>query len=165
MKKIILVIAGLLLVTGVAAFGIKVLFEEDSWICQNGEWMKHGNPSTPRPSVDCGVEPTKTQIYPVKNIIVESPKEGEKVASLLRISGQARVFENMFNYRLKDEKGLVLTEGTLYANAPDIGQFGPFEKEVTFPKPKTEKGILEVFDYSAKDDSEIDKATINLTFK
>ena len=26
---------------------------EDDWICQNGQWVKHGNPSSPKPEGDC----------------------------------------------------------------------------------------------------------------
>lgn len=26
---------------------------EDSWICQNGEWVKQGNPSEPKPTTVC----------------------------------------------------------------------------------------------------------------
>lgn len=26
---------------------------EDSWICQDGKWIKHGNPSEPKPLVSC----------------------------------------------------------------------------------------------------------------
>lgn len=29
---------------------------EDTWICQNGEWVKHGNPSAPMPAEPCGKE-------------------------------------------------------------------------------------------------------------
>lgn len=28
--------------------------EEDSWICSNGEWVKHGSPSDPMPQTGCG---------------------------------------------------------------------------------------------------------------
>ena len=28
--------------------------DEDAWICQNGEWIKHGAPSSPMPTEPCG---------------------------------------------------------------------------------------------------------------
>lgn len=34
---------------------------EDSWTCVNGEWIKHGEPSAPRPTKGCG-ETTGTAI-------------------------------------------------------------------------------------------------------
>lgn len=30
---------------------------EDTWICQDGEWVKHGNPSAPMPTEPCGKAP------------------------------------------------------------------------------------------------------------
>ncbi len=50
MKKIIFImacIAGLILILRFAAGG------EDAWICENGSWVKHGNPSYQKPVVSC----------------------------------------------------------------------------------------------------------------
>ena len=49
-KKVLLGILGIVLVILVVA---RVLSPEDNWICQNGEWVKHGNPSGPMPSGSC----------------------------------------------------------------------------------------------------------------
>lgn len=27
---------------------------EDNWICKSGQWVKHGNPSNPKPTTICG---------------------------------------------------------------------------------------------------------------
>ncbi|MFH1451519.1 MAG: hypothetical protein ABIF89_02865 [bacterium] len=27
--------------------------DEDTWICQNGQWVKHGNPSSQKPAGEC----------------------------------------------------------------------------------------------------------------
>lgn len=40
--------AGVVLVLRFALGG-----NEDTWICQNGEWVKHGNPSQPQPVIPC----------------------------------------------------------------------------------------------------------------
>ena len=42
-------------------FGLLILFilrlivggDEDTWICDKGVWVKHGNPSAARPQVEC----------------------------------------------------------------------------------------------------------------
>jgi uncharacterized membrane protein len=34
-------------------FGVRIFSEEDSWLCQNGQWVKHGNPSEAIPSKSC----------------------------------------------------------------------------------------------------------------
>ncbi|PIU34572.1 hypothetical protein COT03_02140 [Candidatus Shapirobacteria bacterium CG07_land_8_20_14_0_80_39_18] len=53
MKKISLGILGVILVVLIVIVGARVLSPEDNWICQNGEWVKHGNPSGPMPSGSC----------------------------------------------------------------------------------------------------------------
>ena len=32
---------------------IRFFSGEDDWICQNGEWVKHGNPSVEKPIIPC----------------------------------------------------------------------------------------------------------------
>jgi flagellar basal body-associated protein FliL len=51
MKKkviIILVIILIILLAGTAL--ILLRGDEDTWICNNGQWVKHGNPSAVQPS-------------------------------------------------------------------------------------------------------------------
>ncbi|MBI3332377.1 GerMN domain-containing protein [Candidatus Peregrinibacteria bacterium] len=98
------------------------------------------------------------------NIVVSEPQESDRIANPLTISGQARVFENAFNYRVLDADGTVLMEGHSMADAPDIGQFGPFEVEARYALPKGDTGWVEVFEYSAKDGSEINKVRIPVEF-
>jgi hypothetical protein len=99
-----------------------------------------------------------------KNITVTSPKSGETVAKKFVVQGQARVFENVLNYRLKDEDGKVLTEGNMIANAEDVGLFGPFSVEIDTSTAKGKKGTLEVFSESAADGSDINMVKIPVTF-
>lgn len=35
-------------------FSIRLLSPEDSWVCVNNVWEKHGNPGTPQPLTGCG---------------------------------------------------------------------------------------------------------------
>ncbi len=99
------------------------------------------------------------------NIKVSSPILEEEVGLPIVLSGEARVFENQFNYELRDGAGNILGSGSLYANSPDVGQFGSFSKEIYFEEPKTEAGVLEVFDYSAKDGSKADVVSVPVKFK
>lgn len=100
-----------------------------------------------------------------ENIRVSIPATNDEIGLPLIIRGEARVFENMLNYRLRDSDGSVLLEDMAYANSPDIGLFGSFEIEINYPEPKGDEGMLEVFDYSARDGSEIDKVIIPIRFK
>jgi hypothetical protein len=103
------------------------------------------------------------------NIVIIKPLSNQTVSLPFTIEGQARVFENQFSYRIKDDQGKLLKEGTGYANAPDVGQFGDFKITVeTLPNlTASGSGIIEVLEYSAKDGSEINKVSVpvNFTFK
>jgi len=99
-----------------------------------------------------------------KNIEVLSPRGGDSVKSGFAIKGNARVFENVVSIRLLDSEGNILVQTSTTADAPEIGQFGPFEKMLNF-QTNNAAGTLEVYQVSAKDGSEIDKVTIPLIFK
>lgn len=98
-----------------------------------------------------------------RNIEVLSPLTGDKVKSGFVVKGNARTFESTVNIRLSDSSGNVIMETFTTAKAPDVGQFGPFEELINFST-DDQMGQLEVFQYSAKDGSEIDKVTIPLQF-
>lgn len=98
------------------------------------------------------------------NIHIFSPKSGDSIGLPLKILGEVRVFENQFIIRVKDKNGKILTEESAMGQDGDMGQYNLFEKEINYPDPKTTEGTIEVFDYSAKDGSEIDKVTIPIKF-
>jgi len=169
-KKIFILI--ILIILGYFAFS--KFGSEDGWLCSDGQWIKHGNPSAAMPTTGCGdnqVKPTTpssdkpTVPKSDANIIVDSPKSGEELTSPFKITGQARVFESQFNYRLKDLSGKVLAEGTGHANAPDMGQFGRFDIDVNYTNTSDTDADLEVFDFFAKDGSEIDMVSIPVKLK
>ena len=99
------------------------------------------------------------------NILVDFPKENSEVGMPLIISGSARVYENQFNYLLKDSQGKVIAQGTAYAKAENPGFYGYFEISVNYQTPIDTAGTVELFDYSAKDGSEIDKVVIPVHLK
>lgn len=98
-----------------------------------------------------------------KNIEVSSPKANQVLKSPIFIKGKGRVFENSVNYRLKDNSKIILTEGNLMTNASDAGQFGDFE--ITLSTVLKGKMTVEVFSFSAKDGSEIDKVIIPIVLQ
>ena len=51
-KKIYLFIA-VLIVLLFTVFGVRLFSGEDDWICKDGQWQKHGNPSFAAPNVEC----------------------------------------------------------------------------------------------------------------
>ncbi|HEX9008051.1 MAG TPA: hypothetical protein VF837_02205 [Patescibacteria group bacterium] len=56
------IFAGILVVLLGIVIGFRFIFPEDTWICSNNQWVRHGNPSTPKPLTGCGevVIPTPT---------------------------------------------------------------------------------------------------------
>jgi spore germination protein GerM len=97
-------------------------------------------------------------------IQVTSPRSGESVGLPLTITGYARVFENQFAYRVKDLKGNLLKEGSAMSNATDSGKFGAFTITTNYAEPASTNGTVEVFEYSAKDGSEVNKVTVPVVF-
>lgn len=72
MKKFLL---SLLVVIIIGLSGLLVarfLFggSEDDWICANGQWVKHGNPSAPMPQAGCGEIKDVWQSQTVEEIYV-----------------------------------------------------------------------------------------------
>lgn len=119
------------------------------------------SPTQPQHIITPTVFPQESQS---KNIVVTEPLLNQHIRSPFTIAGEARVFESQLHYRLRDGDGKILVEDRMMANAKDAGQFGPFSVSVFFSKPKASHGIVEVFDYSAKDGSEIDKVIIPVFF-
>ena len=100
------------------------------------------------------------------NIVVTQPVANDEIRNPVIIRGQARVFENTFSYRIIDAAdGTILLEDHAMASAPDIGQFGIFEVKATYNLPQSVIGTIEVFEYSAKDGSEINMVRIPVFFK
>jgi len=146
--------------------GIRFFSGEDDWICQNGEWVKHGNPSAEKPVGNCGeIAENQDELRTAEeaNVVVFIPKENATVGSPFDIEGKARVFENIVNIRLKDKLGKILFQGTADAQSPDMGEFGLFQTEIEYTTTQT-KGTLEIFESSAKDGSEINKVVIPVKF-
>lgn len=54
----------LMLIIGLA---LKMTTKEDTWLCENGQWTKHGNPSAEMPTEKCGVSDEKPQELTVTN--------------------------------------------------------------------------------------------------
>ena len=99
-----------------------------------------------------------------RNIIVTTPSQNDAITNPVAITGTARVFENVINYRIKDSAGVVLASGHAVAKSPDVGQFGRFEIQAPYKTPKTRYGVLEIYWYSPKDGAEIDKQVIYVKF-
>lgn len=96
----------------------------------------------------------------VPNTLVNS-----HVQSPVTASGTAIAFESTFQWTLLGPANQQIAQGTLMANAPDIGQPGPFvlSQAVTIPTGYT-TGTLRFYEASAQDGSAIHLLNIPVTF-
>lgn len=52
-KKTIFLVVTVTSVLILGVFTVRFFSGEDNWICQNGEWVKHGRPDFPAPTIEC----------------------------------------------------------------------------------------------------------------
>ena len=54
-KKIVLIIVMILVLGLGTLLALRFIFggSEDTWICDNSEWVKHGEPSVSKPTTSC----------------------------------------------------------------------------------------------------------------
>jgi hypothetical protein len=53
MKKVLMIVAVIVVVVAAFIIGARFSGREDSWICQYGSWVKHGNPTDSMPTTEC----------------------------------------------------------------------------------------------------------------
>jgi len=140
MKKIFIII-GIIIIIIVIALGIRFLFggDEDTWICKNGEWVEHGNPSAPKPTEPCGEADQSA-------IIVTSPQPNQAVTSLIALQGKAKgmwFFEANFPVRLLDnERNEIATSYAYTIEDWMTENFVSFNGKIEFKVDKEIDGIL-----------------------
>lgn len=98
-----------------------------------------------------------------RNILVEQPWVGDSIISPVTISGQALSFEAVVNVRIKDNNGKIITETTLKTGSGT--ERSAFSGNISFDKPKTNTGTIEVFNTSAKDGEDQDKVILPVKFQ
>ncbi len=140
MKKIFIVSIIIILAAAMIMAGIRFFSgDEDTWICVNGEWVKHGNPSAPKPLGSCGIVETS----PIK---MDFPKSGDVVASPLEIKGEARgnwFFEASFPVVLVGVNEEVVAQGIATTKSDWMTElFVPFEAKLEFEYPNVDEGFL-----------------------
>jgi spore germination protein GerM len=124
---------------------------EDTWICDNGEWVKHGNPDAAIPTSGCGEQKpdnNQTGTSTETGLQVLSPKSGDKVSSPLQISGTVNGegwtgFEGQVGtVKLLDETGAEIAFGILKATTEWTTLPTNFESVLNFSSDKEQNGTL-----------------------
>jgi hypothetical protein len=108
---------------------------------------------SPQPSTSSDTEPEQ-------NITVTQPLNGEVVTLPVTIRGQARTFESSVSMRVENENGQTVLQTFTTADAPDVGQFGPYEfilpaEDQNLQKLTGQTITIVVYENSARDGSEI----------
>ncbi|MCK5084822.1 MAG: Gmad2 immunoglobulin-like domain-containing protein [Candidatus Pacebacteria bacterium] len=93
--------------------------------------------------------------FPHKNTIIKNP---------VSVSGKANVFEANVRVRIKDESENILTDDFIMASGW-MDKLYPFEKKINYKTPQTKNGLIEVFEESAKNGSEMNKIIIPVIFE
>ncbi len=120
-------------------------------------------PATPtQPEVTARPPEDPAAALPPESIMILEPGPGSRLASPLRVVGEADpTFEQSLGVRL------ILEDGTLLAVLPaqiqaELGQRGPFEVDVPFSVTQQQQAFLQVFADSARDGGITHLSTIGL---
>lgn len=115
---------------------------EDTWLCKNGQWVKHGSPSEPMPDYQCETQ-EQTESDGIK---VFSPKPNEEIESPLEITGEAIgpwYFEGDFPIELVDENDKILATGFVTAQGEWMTEdFVEFKSSLKFDSGEATSGKL-----------------------
>jgi hypothetical protein len=95
MKKVLIISAFVFALLILTAFSIRFLLggSEDTWICQSGEWVKHGNPSAPKPVGKCGPK-----------IVTDSKEKLDNMSICNSMDGNSLNYEKAKEVAIKDCK-------------------------------------------------------------
>lgn len=135
--KILIVV----LVTVVVILGIRFFSgDEDTWLCEESGWVKHGNPSAAKPTTPCGEEKQS------KEILATTPQPNQTVSSPLIVEGQAKgnwFFEASFPIELIDDQGKILGQSYVEAQSDWMtDSLVSFKGEINYQAAATTTGKL-----------------------
>ena len=139
MKRAVIIAVAILLAATAVVVGVRFLGgDEDKWICINGEWVKQGNPVSPKPTVPCpGQAP---------EVVITSPQPRQAVSTPLTVTGKARgnwFFEANAVLRLLDAEQREIASGTVQALGDWMtDEFVAFEGQIRFLAPASDTGTL-----------------------
>ncbi len=139
MKRTVIIAFATLLAAAAIVVGVRFLGgDEGTWTCINGEWVKHGNPSSPKPTVPCpGQAP---------EVVITSPQPHQAISTPLTVTGKAKghwFFEANAVLRLLDAQQREIASGTVQALGDWMtDDFVDFEGQIRFLSPASGTGIL-----------------------
>lgn len=140
----------------VAVVGLVLIFArgpEDTWLCVNSQWVKHGSPAKAMPFKTCG------QALGKEIIVAPLPKH---ITSPLTIAGKAKgnwFFEASFPVKLVDLRGNEIAASFVQAKSDWMtAEFVEFAGEIIFDVSTTTTAMLILSKDNPSDLPENDKA-------
>lgn len=97
-------------------------------------------------------------------IQVKLPQRNVAIKSPVLISGKANVFEANVRVRIKDGNENILADTFITASGT-YDDLYPFKEEINYDMPAFQNGIIEIFEESAKDGSDLHKIEIPVVFE
>ena len=141
MKKIIIYLVLVIIVVAAGFFIWSTREGENAWVCQDGQWVKVGNPEGPQPTGSCGQEENSQE----EMVVVDQPQADETVSSPLLVKGKAPgywYFEGDFPILLLDADGEEIATAIASTQQDWMTEdLVPFEAELEF-EATTEEGTL-----------------------
>ncbi|MFC1622984.1 Gmad2 immunoglobulin-like domain-containing protein [Patescibacteria group bacterium] len=125
--------------------------------------QSHELPTEAEVKKDKGDKPV-IEDEPIESFLeIIAPIENQVVTSPVMVSGKSNFNEANTRIRIKDSDGDVLAD-TFTTAEGWMDKLYPFSKSVEYSAPENKNGVVEVFEESAKDGSEINKVLVNVVF-
>jgi hypothetical protein len=139
MKQVLLIALIALFAAAAIVLGLRLCCgDEDTWLCQDGQWIKHGNPSSPKPTAPCGSQAT--------GVFITSPLPDQLISSPLTVKGRAKgnwFFEANARLRLLDAQQKEIASGNVQALGDWMtADLVDFEGQIRFVSPASDSGSL-----------------------
>ncbi len=140
-KKLLLTIIAIVVISAAIVIGFRFFSgDEDTWLCQNGQWVKHGNPSASMPTSGC------KNPNPEPEVIITSPQPNQTITSPLTVEGKARggqwFFEANAILRLLDASGNEIAVSNVMATTDWMTtDYIEFKGQIRFISPASDSGI------------------------
>jgi hypothetical protein len=120
-----IVLVGVLVSLIIFIISVRIFTPEDTWLCKDGLWVKHGQPSAPQPTLEC----RKTEGSNTDNPIVESkPISNPGFFDNLNLVGSAH--EGVNNIPDQNPIGPVQISGFFRFMSPAIDVMADFGSKV-----------------------------------
>lgn len=158
-KTTALIISSLIIFATIIFLGARSISPEDSWICVDNEWIKHGRPDSPKPTSGCfydknavGKDSDGKQVEKAEfskedegiNIFNLQPES--KISSPYKFEGEARgtwFFEGSFTVKIIDNRGIDIGQGIATALGEWMtDDFVPFQGTADFLPGNSTEGFV-----------------------